>query len=168
MPMWEVQAMAFTPAVYAAFRKFVKNAFTQKPDTDPNREHLLMAAGIPVEPDQNENFVETIPQHKKMLDEVVNDQSPLFEQWNKPIQSDNPKTNGKTPRTLLAMHWKRSADMAIERGMGPALGLMGDQGGMQRKQRGSGPESGRQSQDSSPDAGGIEAGASAVPSAMEG
>jgi hypothetical protein len=155
MPMWEVQASRFTPAVYSAFRKFVKNAFTQKPDTDPNKEHLLMAAGVKVEPDPNENFIETYPQHQKMLQEVVNEKSPLFKTWN----AETP--TGLIPRQLLSYHLLKSKSMAIARGMGPALGLQADQSGMQRKERGSGPSSGRMSQ-APPEAGAVESGANSV------
>lgn len=163
MPFWEIEAAQFTPAVMSAFRKFQKG-LGDKPDTDPMKEHVLMGVGIAVEPDPNENFIETVPKHKKMLQEVTS--NPMFAQWNEPVKSKNPKQNGQVPRTLLAIHYKKSCNLAIAKGLGPALGLQPDQAGSQSKggpgnARGSAQDSGRTTQQP-PESGAVEAGANSV------
>jgi hypothetical protein len=161
-PLWEVEAARYTPAVMAAFRKSMKAAMTPQNSTDPNREHILMREGQFIDPDPMENFVITYPQHQKMLQEVMNPQSPIFEGWNTPVGKI-----GKTPREALSYHVEKSAQFAEARGMGPALGLTGDKAGLPRKERGSGILSGRMGQDANPSPGKMEAEAASEPSVME-
>mgnify|MGYP001563850581 CR=1 FL=1 len=84
----------------------------------------------------------------------MNPKSPLFKGWQTPV-------NNQIPRKLLAYYLQKASNMAIEKGMGPALGLSPDEAGSQRKERGSDQESGRLSQ-APPEQGAVESGANSV------
>lgn len=159
-PFWKFQASQFPPAALSAFREFEKIAFGTKPTTDPDQEQALMREGVPVEPDPNENFIDTIPKHQKMLQEITS--NPMFSGWNEPAKT------GKVPRALLSAHYAKSVTLAEARGMGPALGLSGDMAGAQRKERGSGPGAGRISQSPTPETADVAGGAMSLPSPMGG
>lgn len=158
MPLWEYQATTFSPALLGAFRKF-RDVVMKGPGNTPDALHLLLREGIWVEPDPNQDFVKNLPEHQKMLATVTTD--PRFADWNEPVQSEVPQQNGQVPRQLLAKYIAISEKIATDKGMAPLLGLSGDKAGAARKERGSGPDSGRMPQGGAPTEAALETGAMA-------
>ncbi len=138
-PLWRYQATSFSPGLLSAYREFEKIAFGEQASPSPDAIHLKLREGVMIEPDPNQDFVTTIPQHEKMLAQITTD--PSWAGWMEPAGE-----SGQIPMKLLAYYIKLAKDIASKKGLGPMLGLTGDQAGAPRKDRGSGAGSGRVSQ----------------------
>jgi hypothetical protein len=142
LPLWRYAATTYSPGMMAAYREFERGFLAgQRNDTQPDLEHLRMREGFWVEPDPNEDFVTNIPLHQKMLAQITDDPSGEWRGW-----LAQTAEGGATPMQLLTRHIEVSQRMAMDKGLGPALGLSGDRAGSARKDRGSGVASGRTSQ----------------------
>lgn len=164
-PLWKLQASKFSPAARSAYTDFEKEAFGKKSPADPDIIFQLLREGLePPQIDESQDFVQNIPKLKDMLKRV--DEDDQFAGWNQPLEGQHipPKQQGKIPRTLLVRYIHRCEQIAVKKGLGPALGISGDKAGQSRKARGGGQAAGQFNQMANPS--GAEISSSAESGAM--